>query len=180
MCTYYIPSSAENTKRKLHQEVQISLASSPAHLLRAGRWRGATQTLQMWLTILHICGHTTWAFKHLCSCRLSLLMHQPSMKGEGGVEAAHGTALSPAALHSSGTTFWSCPALTMPSREMMLRLVLCSQGCRCGMTGLWHRGLSTLGGTCISTHARKQLNKLLQWEDTPVLNISKMQAQVQF
>lgn len=28
--------------------------------------------------------------------------------------------------------------------------------------GLCNRGLSTLGGTCISTHKRKQLNKLLQ------------------
>lgn len=84
-----------------------------------------------------------------------------------------------AALHSS---FWSCPALVMPSREMMLMLMLML--CRSGLQ-VWkglgcETGPTILGGTCISTHMRKQPNKLLQKEVTPVLNISKMQAQVHF
>lgn len=147
VCTYYIPSLVENTKRKLQEEVKTSLASSPTRLLRAARWRGATQTLQMWLTILQIYGHMTWAFKHLCSGWLSLLWQQPSVAGAGGVEAAHGTALGPcpsgpAALPSSGTTFWSCPVLTMPSREMMLMLMLCSSGMQ-----VW-KGMGCETGCC--------------------------------
>lgn len=37
----------------------------PVHFQRAVFWRGAMQTLQMWLTILQIHGCTTGSFKHL-------------------------------------------------------------------------------------------------------------------
>lgn len=37
----------------------------PVHFQRAVFWRGAMQTLQMWLTILRIHGRTTGTFKHL-------------------------------------------------------------------------------------------------------------------